>query len=42
MRELFMVGTEEDDAMEDAMLRHGGAAGLELGDEVAEAINDET
>jgi hypothetical protein len=28
--------------MEDAMLRHGGAAGLELGDEVAEAINDET
>jgi hypothetical protein len=31
MRALFQVGSQEDDAVDDALLSHGGAAGLELG-----------
>jgi hypothetical protein len=35
LRELFQVGSHEDDDIDEALLGHGGAAGLELGDEIA-------
>jgi hypothetical protein len=39
LRELFKVGSVEDDAIDDALLMHGGAAGLELAVDGAEAAS---
>jgi hypothetical protein len=35
LRELFKVGSVEDDAVDDALLAYGGAAGLELAEDGA-------
>jgi hypothetical protein len=35
MRELFQVGSQENDDIDEALLGHGGAAGLELGEDLA-------
>jgi hypothetical protein len=35
MRELFQVGSQENDDVDEALLSHGGAAGLELGEDLA-------
>jgi hypothetical protein len=42
MRELFQVGSqeEEEEEIDAALLSHGGAAGLELGDEREAAVDD--
>jgi hypothetical protein len=39
LRELFKVGSVEDDAIDDALLAHGGAAGLELAVDGADAAS---
>jgi hypothetical protein len=41
LRELFQVGSPEDEAVDDALLLHGGAAGLELGEDDAAAADDQ-
>jgi hypothetical protein len=41
LRELFQVGSPEDEAVDDALLLHGGAAGLELGEDGAAAADDQ-
>jgi hypothetical protein len=33
------VGSQEDDAVDDALLNHGGAAGLELGVEGEDGLD---
>jgi hypothetical protein len=40
MRELFQVGSQEDEEIDAALLSHGGAAGLELGDEREAAVDN--
>jgi hypothetical protein len=35
MRELFQVSSQENDNIDEALLGHGGAAGLELGEDMA-------
>uniref|UniRef100_A0ACD5TNK3 Uncharacterized protein n=1 Tax=Avena sativa TaxID=4498 RepID=A0ACD5TNK3_AVESA len=40
MRQLFRVGTPEDDAIDDALLGHGGAAGLDLEVEDGEVVTE--
>jgi hypothetical protein len=40
MRELFQVGFQEEEEIDAALLSHGGAAGLELGDEREDAVAD--
>jgi hypothetical protein len=40
LRELFKVGSVEDDAVDDALLAHGGAAGMELAEDGAVAAPD--
>jgi hypothetical protein len=40
MRELFQVGSLEEEEIDAALLSHGGAAGLELGDERENAVDD--
>jgi hypothetical protein len=39
LRELFKVGSVEDDVIDDALLAHGGAAGLELAVDGADAAS---
>jgi hypothetical protein len=34
-RELFQVGSQENDDVDEALLSHGGATGLELGEDLA-------
>jgi hypothetical protein len=38
MRQLFQVDALEDEAVDVALLSHGGAAGLELGDEALDTV----
>jgi hypothetical protein len=40
MRELFQVGSQEEEEIDAALLSHGGAAGLKLGDEREAAVAD--
>jgi hypothetical protein len=41
LRELFQVGSPEDEAVDDALLLHGGAASLELSEDDAAAADDQ-
>jgi hypothetical protein len=40
LRELFKVGSMEDDAVNDVLLAHGDAAGVELGEDDVVAVPD--
>jgi hypothetical protein len=40
MRELFQVGSQEEEEIDAALLSNGGATGLELGDEREAAVDN--